>query len=254
MSVIALLTDFGLKDGFVGTMKGVILSINSSATIVDISHDINSFDILEGALVLKASYKYFPKGSVFVVVVDPGVGTERKAIVVETEDYYFVAPDNGVLTLALENEKIKKIVEITNEKLTLKRDNETFHGRDIFAPVSAHISNGIPLEEVGKIISNINRIDFPKPKEEGEYIIGEIIKFDKFGNGITNIEYLSEFEYIEIKGYKITKVAKTFLDGEKDKPNIVKGSFGFYEIFIPLGSAKDKFNLKLGEKIKIRRR
>jgi len=254
MSVIALLTDFGLKDGFVGSMKGVILSINPSVKIIDISHEINSFDILEGALVLGASYKYFPKKTIFVAVVDPGVGTEREPIVVETENYYFVAPNNAVLTLALKNEKIKNIVKIQNTELTLKRDNETFHGRDIFAPVSAHISKGYPIDKIGDKLDRITTLDFPTPTEEGKYIIGEIIKFDKFGNGITNIDKLPEFEYIEIKEYKINRIAKSFLDGERDKPNIIKGSFGFYEIFTPLGSARDKFNLKIGEKIKIRRR
>ena len=254
MNSLALLTDFGLKDGFVGSMKGVILNINPSAQIVDITHDVPSFDIKEGALILNATYKYFPKKTVFIVVVDPGVGTERKPIAVETENYFFVAPDNGVLSLALENEKIKNIVEITNEDLMLKRDNETFHGRDIFAPVGAYLSKGFPIEKVGRKIDDIVKIDIPKPIEKDGYIIGEIIKFDKFGNAITNIQELPDFEYIDVKGYKIDKISKSLLDGNRDKPNIIKGSFGFYEIFTPLSSARDKFNLELGEKIKIRRR
>jgi len=254
MKPIAFLTDFGLEDGFVGSMKGVVLSINPEAKIVDISHGVRSFDILEGALILKATYKYFPRGTIFVVVVDPGVGTERKPIVVKTENYYFVAPDNGVLTLALQDEKIEKIVEIENKEIILERDNETFHGRDIFAPTAAHISKGFPIEKIGRELKSIQKINFPTPKEENGYIIGEIIKFDKFGNAITNLDKLPEFKYIEVKGYKIYRISKSFLDGEKDKPNIIKGSFGFYEIFTPLGSAKDKFNLEIGEKIKVRRR
>jgi len=254
MSVIGLLTDFGLEDGFVGSMKGVILDINPSATIVDITHNVPSFDIKEGALILNASYKYFPKGTVFVAVVDPGVGTDREPIAVETENYFFVAPNNGLLSLALKNENIKNIVKITNKDLMLNRDNETFHGRDIFAPVGAYLSKGFPMEKVGEKLERIVNIDIPQPVEEDGFIIGEIIKFDKFGNGITNLENIPKFEYIEIKGYKIDKISKSFLDGDRNKPNIIKGSFGFYEIFTPLGSARDKFNLELGEKIKIRRR
>ena len=254
MGLLVFLTDFGLKDGFSGVLKGVVYSINPSARIVDLSHNINSFDILEGALVLKAHYKYFPEGTIFVVVVDPGVGTDRLPIVVKTKDYFFVAPDNGVLSLALKDEKIEKIIKIENEKYLLKRDNETFHGRDIFSPVAAYISKGIPVENFGTEIKNIKKLDFPEPFEDGVYVIGKIIKFDKFGNGITNIEKLPDFEYIEIRGEKIKKVCKSFLEGEKNSLNIIKGSFGFYEIFVPVDSAKDKFGLKLGEKIKVRRR
>ncbi|NPA53116.1 MAG: SAM-dependent chlorinase/fluorinase, partial [Aquificae bacterium] len=130
--IIALLTDFGNKDGFVGTVKGVIKSINPEAEIIDISHEIDSFDILEASLVLNASYKYFPQKTIFVCVVDPGVGTERKSIIVETEKYIFVSPDNGLLSLPLKKERIQKIIEITNNKYQLSRDNETFHGRDIY--------------------------------------------------------------------------------------------------------------------------
>ncbi len=254
MELIVLLTDFGLEDGFAGVLKGVIYSINPSAKVVDLSHNINSFDILEGALVLKAHYRYFPRGTVFVVVIDPGVGTERLPIVVKTENYYFVAPDNGVLSLALENEKIEKIVKIENKELLLNRDNETFHGRDIFSPVGAYLSKGFPIDKVGIEIKNIKKLYFPKPVEEKDYLIGEIIKFDKFGNGITNIDYLPKFEYIEVKGHKIKKVCKSFLEGEKGNINIIKGSFGFYELFTPVDSVRDKFGLKLGEKIKVRRR
>ena len=254
MGLVVLLTDFGLKDGFSGVLKGVIYSINPSAKIVDLSHNINSFDILEGALVLKAHYKYFPKKTVFVVVIDPGVGTDRLSIVVETEDYFFVAPDNGVLSLALKGEKLKKVVKIENEKYLLRRDNETFHGRDIFAPVGAYISKGIPIENFGTEIKSIKNLNFPTPIENDDFYIGEIVKFDKFGNGIANIENLPPFEYIEIKGKKLKKVCKSFMEGKNGDLNIIKGSFGFYEIFTPLNSAKEKFGLKLGEKIKVRRR
>ncbi len=250
--LIALLTDFGLKDGFVGTVKGVIKSINPKADIIDISHEISSFDILEASIILNASYKYFPKKTIFVCVVDPGVGTERKPILVETEKYYFIAPDNGLLTLPLKNEKIKKIIHLTNEKYFLSRDTETFHGRDIFAPVAAYLSKGIPVEEFGQEIKNINQIDFPWPQKRDNQIIGQIIKFDKFGNAITNLEYIPEsFKEIRLKDYKITKICQNFQEGEKNKPNLIKGSFGFYEIFLPEGNAKEILKLNKGDTIEI---
>ncbi|RMA97219.1 SAM hydrolase/SAM-dependent halogenase family protein [Hydrogenothermus marinus] len=249
--MIALLTDFGIKDGFVGTLKGVIKNINPSVDIIDISHDINSFDILEGALVLRASFSYFPKGTIFCVVIDPGVGTKRDPIIIKTENYYFVAPDNGVLSLALEKEKIKKIIKIENEKYLLPRDNNTFHGRDIFAPVSAYISKKIPLNEFGQEKKDYKKIVLPKLKIEIKQIIGEIIKFDKFGNAITNIEDLPSFKIGYVKGFKINKLVNSFLEGEKNNLNIIKGSFGFYELFTPMENAKEKFNLKKGDKVVI---
>jgi hypothetical protein len=247
--LIALLTDFGLKDGFVGTVKGVIKSINPSVDIVDISHDIASFDILEGALVLKASYKYFPKSTVFTVVVDPGVGTKRNAIIVKTENYIFVAPDNGVLSFITEEERIEKIIKINNEKYTLKKDNNTFHGRDIFAPVSAYITKGVPIYEFGIELKNIKKIKLAKPVYGENSIEGQIIKFDKFGNGITNIEFIDKFKTGYVNNVKIHGIINSFLEGEKGKLYLIKGSFGYYEVATPLSSAKELFNLKEGDKV-----
>ncbi len=248
--IIALLTDFGTKDGFVGAVKGVIKSINLDADIVDISHEIDSFNILEASIVLNAVYRYFPKKTIFVSVVDPGVGTERKAIIVETENYYFIAPDNGLLTLPLRKEKVLKIISIENPKYILNRNTETFHGRDIFAPAAAYLSLGIPVTDFGKELDDYKKIDFPKVKKEKNMLIGEIIKFDKFGNGITNIEELPKnIRKIYVRDIPVEKICKNFQEGIKGKLNLIKGSFGFYEIFTPEGSAKDLFNLKLGDKV-----
>ncbi len=251
---IALLTDFGYKDGFVGSMKGVIQKIHPFVPITDISHEIQSFDILEGSLVLNASFSYFPKDTIFISVVDPGVGTEREAIIVQTEKYFFIAPNNGVLTLPLRNEKIKKIIEIQNPQFYLKTDTQTFHGRDIFAPVGAYLSRGVPIENFGDPLplEKLNLIDFPEPEIENDFIIGEIVRFDKFGNALTNIKNLPKKFKAFIKNYEISKVSTNFLEGEKDSPNLIKGSFGFFEIFIPKDSAKKRFNLKKGDKIKVK--
>lgn len=247
--MIALLTDFGLEDGFVGSVKGVIKTINPSVDIVDISHNVNSYDILEGALILKASYLYFPKHTVFTVVIDPGVGTGRDAIIVKTEDYYFVAPDNGVLSIALENEKVEKVIKIENKNYFIPMENNTFHGRDIFAPVSAYLTRGIPLEKFGTEKPSFRKLNLPRQKVIDNRIYGQIIKFDKFGNAITNIESIPSFKDGIINDIKIKKVTNSFLEGEKDSLNLIKGSFGFYEIFIPLGSAKERYNLKKGDRV-----
>ena len=249
---IALLTDFGLNDGFVGAVKGVIKTINPDVDIIDISHGITPFDILEGAIILKAVYSYFPEGTIFMCVVDPGVGTERKPIVVKTEKYLFVAPDNGLLTLALKNQKVEKIIHITNEKYMLKRETETFHGRDIFAPISAYLSKGEDLENFGVELKSYKRIEFPDVYIENGYMVGQIIKFDRFGNGITNLEVIPDFEEILFGDFSIRKICRNFSEGDKDKPNIIKGSFGFYEIFLPERSAKEVLGLKIGEKIRIK--
>jgi len=252
MSLIALLTDFGLEDGFVGTIKGVIKNINIKADIIDISHNITPFDIMEGAFVLRASYRYFPEGTIFVAVVDPGVGTQRKPIAVKTQKYYFVVPDNGILSQILKREKPEKIIHLTEDKFFLEKTNETFHGRDIFAPVAAYLSKGIPVEKMGREIDSLVKLAIPVPKKEKNYLIGQIIKFDRFGNAITNIEDIPPFEEIIIKNYRINKICRNFLEGDRKNPNIIKGSFGFYEIFVPKGNARKKFNLKIGDLIKIK--
>ncbi len=250
--LIALLTDFGYKDSFVGTVKGVIKSINPSVDIIDITHGISSFNILEGALALKASYKYFPKYTIFTVVVDPGVGSERKAVVVKTKNYIFIAPDNGVLSLALQEENIEKIVEIENQEFLLKSDNNTFHGRDIFAPVAAYISRGVDISLFGRQINKINEINLPKVIKKNGEIIGQILMFDKFGNAITNLENLPQkMKRAWVRDIPIKKVANNFQEGDRQFPSLIKGSFGLYEIFLKEDSAKDKLNLNVGDPIRI---
>lgn len=253
MNHLTLLTDFGYKDGFVGSMKGVIRKINPSVSIIDLTHEVAPFDILEASLILNASYKYFPKYTIFVCVVDPGVGTEREPIIVKTKNFIFVSPNNGILTLVLKKEEILKIIKISNGKFILKTDTNTFHGRDIFAPVSAYISRGVPIEQFGEELNeeNLVKINFPEPEERGNKIIGEILRFDRFGNALTNIENIPENFKAKIKNYEIKESCKNFLEGDKNKPNLIKGSFGFYEIFVPLGNAKERFSLKKGEKIEI---
>ncbi|RLJ71424.1 hypothetical protein BCF55_1726 [Hydrogenivirga caldilitoris] len=248
--MIALLTDFGTRDGFVGAMKGVILSINPGVQIVDISHEVEPFNILEGALLLKAHYRYFPKGTVFVAVVDPGVGSERKPVALKVGEYFFVGPDNGVFDLVVrELEGPPSAVVLENEKYQLPRVNNTFHGRDIFAPAAAYISKGTPLEEFGRRIDYELKLSFPEVKREENTLRGEIIHFDRFGNAVTNIP-CGSYSHGEFRGENL-KVVPFFQAGESEKLNLICGSFGLMELFTPMGNAREKFGLRLGEEVKV---
>lgn len=247
---IALLTDFGTKDGFVGAMKGVILSINPGALVVDISHEVEPFNVLEGALLLKAHYRYFPRGTIFVGVVDPGVGSERRPVALRCGDYFFVGPDNGLFDLVIrELSRTPVAVVLENRRLQLPRVGNTFHGRDIFAPAAAHLSRGVPLEEFGRRVELIERLRLPEPKREEGRLKGQIVYFDRFGNGITNVP-CGDYAYGVLRGKRL-KVVPFFLAGEKGRLNLTCGSFGFMELFLPMGSARKEFGLSLGEEVTI---
>ncbi len=250
MNTVALLTDFGLRDGFAGVLKGVILSINPRAEVIDLSHDIEPFNILEGALVLKAHYSYFPSGTVFVCVVDPGVGTARNPLAVRCGDYYFVAPDNGILDLVIKDINLPpKAVVIENKKYLLPKRNKTFHGRDVFSPAGAYISKGVPLKELGSEWDYRFRLDFPEPHEGGESVRGQIVYFDRFGNAVTNIP-CGAYSHGIFRGEKLG-VFDNFLAGSREKPGFICGSFGFMEIFISTGNAREVLKLKKGEPLEL---
>ena len=185
---IALLTDFGEKDFFAASLKGVIAGIGPSIRIIDITHQIPSFDVLSGSFVLYGAYRYFPSKTVFLAVVDPGVGTERKIILVETDKYYFVAPDNGLLTLTLEEEDVCSIYAVENQKHFLNcRGGLTFEARDKMAPVAAQICMGTPVSEFGPEIKCYKKLTGIKPSLKNNKIAGKILFVDKFGNCISNI-------------------------------------------------------------------
>ncbi|WP_457600224.1 SAM hydrolase/SAM-dependent halogenase family protein [Hydrogenivirga sp.] len=248
--VVALLTDFGTRDGFVGVVKGVILSINPGVSVVDISHEVEPFGILEGALLLRAHYRYFPPGTVFVAVVDPGVGSERKPIALRAGEYFFVGPDNGIFDLVVrEFKRPPSAVVLEDEKYQLPRVNNTFHGRDIFAPAAAYISKGVPLKEFGREIDYKPKLNFPEVRKEGKKFAGKIIHFDRFGNAITNVP-CGNYSHGEFRGEKL-RVVPFFQAGERGKLNLICGSFGFMELFIPMASAREELNLKLGEEVSL---
>ena len=187
--IIVLLTDFGEADFFVPSMKGVIACINPSANVLDITHSIPSFDVFAGSFVLFASYRFFPKGTIFVVVIDPGVGSARKILLVETKKYCFIAPDNGILSQVLEEERVYHSREISNPKYHLLQSGVTFDGRDKMAPVSAWLSLGLSPEEFGPPVKSIQKNELRSPRETADEINGSVLYHDKFGNLITNISF-----------------------------------------------------------------
>jgi hypothetical protein len=260
MNCISLLTDFGLDGNFVGVMKAVILKVNPRAQILDICHGVKPQDIFGAAFLLGSAYAYFPHGTVHLVVVDPGVGSKRKGIIVETRNYLFVAPDNGVLSFALQKEKPLKIVEINNFNYFLKPVCSSFHGRDIFAPVSAHLSCGRGVDNFGTRLNSYQKLGFPKIKVTTNTLTGEIIYLDRFGNLVSNIEKNDFFNFIKSDKFKIFIQNKTF-DRLSDsysevrplKPLALFDSFNFLEIAVNSHSAEKLLNAKKGTAVKIAR-
>jgi S-adenosylmethionine hydrolase len=250
--LITLTTDFGTSDYFVGAMKGVIASLAPSARVVDITHEITPYNILEGAFVLSKAALYFPKGTIHVVVVDPGVGSERRALLAEAGGQYFVAPDNGVLSMILARGP-HKVRAISNAKLALKAVSRTFHGRDIFAPAAAHLARGVKPAQFGKRIDDHVQIDGIEPEELAQNMWrGTILKADRFGNLITNF-HIDEFYAVKTNPFtmragrvKIRRLALTFADAERGELAVVEGSSGYLEITANQASAAEKLGCSAG--------
>lgn len=250
--IITLLTDFGTRDYFVGAMKGVILSINSEAKIIDITHEIPPQDIRAASFTMANYYRNFPPGTIHIGVVDPGVGSNRRAILVKTEDYYFVVPDNGLLSFVLAKEKNFQAFELSNEKFFYHPVSRTFHGRDIFAPVAAHLSKGIPANEFGEEITDIIQFQAAQPKIISETEVeGEIIFIDRFGNLITNLEseHLSRNFSVSVNKTIIENQFNYFSEAEKNEIFSILGSANLLEIAAFQDSAKNLLNVKIGDKI-----
>jgi S-adenosylmethionine hydrolase len=255
MQIITLTTDFGTNDWFVGSMKGVILGINPLAHVVDITHGIPAGDTRDGAFVLSEAYKCFPRGTVHVVVVDPGVGSPRPSILVETQDYFFIGPDNGVLSLALCRERIIEIRRVENEAYFRHPVSRTFHGRDVFTPVAAHLTRGIPMAEFGPSAQDYVRLDWPEPTVSGEIVHGEIVHIDRFGNGITNVsaQVLTEGETapstVTVRGVVTCPVKTFYREVSEGQPLALAGSSGLVEIAVNNGNAAHVLGLKLGDSV-----
>ncbi|HEX9971645.1 MAG TPA: SAM-dependent chlorinase/fluorinase [bacterium] len=252
--IITLLTDFGESDGFVGAMKGVILSINPDAGIVDLSHQIYSHDIEAGSFILFNSYHFFPPGTIHVAVVDPGVGSERRILAVATDRYFFIAPDNQVLKYIFNSDETLTVVEVLNRQFFLKRISQTFHGRDVFAPVAAHLSLGLPIRKLGNVILDYDRGAVDQPVETKQKIAGKIIHIDKFGNLITNIsenQLQKPILSIIVGSYQMSHLSKSYADVEIGKPLAIIGSSGFLEIAVRNDNAQKQLSINRGDMVEL---
>jgi hypothetical protein len=252
--ILTLTTDFGLSDHYVGAMKGVILGICPRAQLVDISHQVTPFAIAEGAYTIAQAYRYFPRGTVHLVVVDPGVGSERRPILMEAAGQYFVAPDNGVLALIFAREK-HKVRLISNRRYFLRPASATFHGRDIFAPVAAHLAAGVAASRVGKKIADFVRPPFEQPRQTDERTwSGQILKIDHFGNIVTNFraEDFPAMEQLAIGRVTVRRMVRNYVEIREGELAAIAGSAGYLEVSMHQASAAKKIACASGAACQIR--
>jgi len=258
---LVLLTDFGLRDHYVGSVKGVILSVDPRARVVDLSHGIEAQNIVQAAALLESSYFCFPKGSVFVCVVDPGVGTKRKIICVKTSRYYFFAPDNGLLASTLEHEKQVAIRSVENQKFFWKQiPSSTFHGRDIISPAAAHLARSNQpskiFSQLGPKLSRIQHLALPRAFKLKRGVRGEIVYFDHFGNAATNLHRQDQTDdfwkkaEVEVKGIPCGKILATYGQARHGLIALFD-SADRIEIAVPRGSAREECSLTVGDEVKV---
>ncbi|MBN2102803.1 SAM-dependent chlorinase/fluorinase [bacterium] len=253
--IITLLTDFGLSDPYAGVMKGVILGICPEARLVDISHDITPQNIEMAAFILEKSVPYFPTDTIHCVVVDPGVGTSRKVLIARVKGHLFVAPDNGVLKRIINTAQAHEVFHADRAEFFLKKISATFHGRDIFAPLAAHLANGVKPEQIGEPLDQYVRGEIREPELQKGRITGEIIYFDRFGNAVTNISRtmlkgLGNIR-IDIRHHTIQGLVSAYSQVKPGEPLAIIGSFENLEIAVREGSAREQIPLKYGDKITV---
>jgi S-adenosylmethionine hydrolase len=255
--IITLTTDFGTSDHFTGVLKGVILGIHPAAQIVDISHEVQPFEVPDGAITIAQAYRYFPKKTIHVVVVDPGVGSTRRPLLAEMAGQYFIAPDNGVLSMVLAREQ-GKVRHITNERYFLKPVSRTFHGRDIFAPVAAHLAAGILPSKFGPRIQDPLRLTFGQPTRTGKRVwTGSILKVDRFGNLMTNL-HIDDFRDVNTRPFSLNvgletvqRMALTFTECAPGELFVVVGSSGYLEVATNQGSAAKSLGCGAGSPVEL---
>jgi len=254
---ITLTTDFGYKDPFVGIMKGVIAAINPQVQVIDLSHGVPAQNIMAGALILQHSKPYFAAGTIHVVVVDPGVGSARKPILVKQANNYFVGPDNGVMSLSLEGNPPDRIIELTNAEFHLKQVGKTFHGRDIFAPVAAYLSLGVAPDKFGKTLDKLTNLFLPEIVRVQNRVEGEIIYSDNFGNLFTNIRERDltglpkDGWRVEWKGIQLGRLVTTYTMVRDGEFACLFNSWGLLEIAANKGHALEQIGAKIGDKVMI---
>jgi S-adenosylmethionine hydrolase len=255
--LITLTTDFGYQDPFVGIMKGVIFSINPQAQVIDLSHGVPAEDVFAGALLIQHAVRYFPPGTIHVVVVDPGVGSSRNALLIECEGMYLLGPDNGVLSLALEERRPRRIIRLSNATYQLQPTSATFHGRDIFAPVAAHLALGTAPEILGRSADNLIRLAWPKLVKTGRTIKGEIVYIDVFGNLFTNIraDDLAPVPPDKLKiilgNLSIHGLAQNYAAVEPGDYVALINSWGLLEIAVYKGHAQKRSGAMIGDKVEV---
>lgn len=253
--VVALLTDMGMKDWYVGTMKGVVLSRCGQARLVDLCHDVEHQSVQEGAFILRIGFTFFPRGTIFLCVVDPEVGTERHPLVARSEDYFFVAPNNGLLTHAQSISQEWECRIIQNPVFRLAEESQTFHGRDVFAPAAGALAAGIPFEEAGEVLAPMAQLPpLENVRQQTGHVSGRIVYVDTYGNLITNItpgmlppNRPYDDLRLNLRGHLIQGISPHFAAVPLNHPLMYWGSSGFLEIAINYGSAARKWKAHVGE-------
>lgn len=256
--IITLTTDFGLQDQYVGSLRGVIHSINPKAVIADISHSIPSFNIMHAAFVLGCTFDLFPKGTIHVGVIDPGVGSSRKPLLVQTKNYFFIGPDNGLFSLVFLKEEVIAVYHLDNPRYFRRQVSHTFHGRDIFSPTAAHLSRGVQPSRLGKKIERFSVLQGMQCLTGKNALEGRVIAIDKFGNVISNIT-LNFFNKYVGGGFFSIKVGskifgalhKTYANVDHGKPVAVFGSSGFLEFALNQGNFARSGKITVGEKVRV---
>jgi len=259
--LVTFTTDFGLSDHYVGAMKGALLSINPDARILDISNAVQSYDVLDGAITIAQSYRYFPSDTIHIVVVDPGVGSSRRPLLVTTEKHIFIAPDNGVLSFVYEREERLSVRHITSEHFFLQPVSQTFHGRDVFAACAAWLSKGVEAHKFGEEITDFVRLAAPRPKAAGERAWkGIVLKVDKFGNLITNFRpddlpqiFAAEPAAFQISVGKaqVSRLKHSYAEGTPGEVFAIEGSMGFLEIATNRASAAAAAGVGRGSEVTV---
>lgn len=259
--IIALLTDFGTRDHYSGVMKGVILGICPDVTLVDVTHDLPPHDIAFAAQELAATYRFFPAGTIFLVVVDPGVGTARRGLAAEAGERKFIAPDNGVLTAVLQESPPKRVVELSERRYARPTVSRTFEGRDRFAPAAAFIAKGIHLEAFGRAVTDFHLLNLPVPEWRGEVLCGTVVRVDRFGNIVTNLDRRSCEKLaggsatlqVHVAGKPIGRLVSTYADLPMGEVGALFGSTDHLECAAQAASAADQLGVSAGDPVELRR-
>jgi S-adenosylmethionine hydrolase len=260
--IVALLSDFGTRDHYAGVMKGVVLGLAPDAAVVDISHDLPAHDIRAAALELAASYKYFPAGTIFLVVIDPGVGTQRRGLVAEAGDWKFVAPDNGVLTAVFQETPPKRVVELTERRYARPTVSRTFEGRDRFAPAAGWLAKGgLQLAAFGRTVTDFQILDLPKVSLDEGVLRGVVVRIDRFGNVVTNLDRRScervtngsSAVHLTVGGHSIARIVSTYSEVAPGELGALFGSTDHLEVAAQAASAAERLGVTTGAPVELRK-